>query len=48
MSTKILAFAAIVVVASLMIANMQPSRGFDSEFESFKLAHKKTYLTADE
>jgi|LakMenE18May11ns_1017448.scaffolds.fasta_scaffold8950949_1 hypothetical protein len=48
MSTKIVAFAALIVVASLMIANIQPSRGVDSQFESFKVAHKKTYLTVDE
>jgi C1A family cysteine protease len=43
MSTKILAFAALVAVASLLIANMQPSNSVDTQFEEFKATHKKTY-----
>jgi C1A family cysteine protease len=43
MSTKILAFAALVAVASLLIANMQPSNSVDAQFEQFKVTHKKNY-----
>ena len=48
MSTKILAFAALVAVASLLIANMQPSNSIDTQFEEFKVSHKKTYKNAAE
>jgi hypothetical protein len=48
MSTKILAFAALAVIASVLIANMQPSKGVDTQFENFKFTHQKTYLSADE
>ena len=48
MSTKILAFATLVTVATLLFANMQGDNGVDTEFNEFKLTHGKTYSSVGE
>jgi len=45
MSGKILAFAAVIAVASLIIFNMEAKNEKVTLFETFKQAHGKFYWT---
>lgn len=47
MSKQILAFAALVAVASFLIFNMEAGNSINSEFEAFKKAHGKFYMTSE-
>ena len=48
MSAKILIFAALVAVATVLIFSAQPTNPSISEFENFKLAHGKVYSNVAE
>lgn len=48
MSKQILAFAAVVAAAFFIISNIQTPHSFDSDFESFKITHSKSYANEAE
>ena len=48
MSGKILAFAALIAVASVLIFSVQPENSKFTEFEKFKLDHGKVYASIEE
>ena len=48
MSSKFLAFTALITVATLLVSNMSPATGVDVQFEEFKTTHGKTYSNAAE